>query len=382
VDQVNQRLAAVATTLLTHAPRDDWARSWQIPLDAISTRTEPRIVRPKDIRKTLSEGALTPNDYLRVIDAVLTGELSVRTKESPTVAVQPEDLASPRLSLVREALDRIKQDLPRLVQNAQPTDGIETLFPIDSATETAIRDWARRPFQAAAESLFRVRVSDDTGGGNTTAPRNPLEDRHKLLLAELKDQPLHVLASVLAGEANYVLQHELIEVLQAELGELWFFGRYKWCEIAFWTIFGVLIMALAELGFASARGRRMRDGSLWQPRETLRVVGRMAYAPFLTIGFLWLAIATPLLEGYEFLATSTFGVLAFAFLVGFVPNTLLDRLQRTLFALLGREDKVRGANASNLPKTSVVTRHVPVAEVPSIDELRAKLTEISMAPLR
>lgn len=381
VDQFNQRLAGIATDLLTHASRDD-AFVWQIPLDLVSASTEQRLLRPTDIRRRLSEGALTPNDYLLLVDAMLTGSLVTRTRIEPTLAVQPENVVEPRLAAVRNGLERIAQEFPSLIRDAQPERGVETVGPIDATTEAAIRAWARRPFHAAAELLAYVRVPGESIPNGATTPSDSPEQQKDRLRAELDKESLHVLAATLAKEANIVLQQNLVQVLQVELGEMWFFGRYKWCEIAFWTIFGVLIMGLADLGFASARGRRMRDGAMWQPRETFRVVGRMAYAPFLTIGFLWLAVATPLLEGYDFLASSTFGILAFAFLVGFVPNALLDRLQRTLFALLGREDKVAGANPANLPKTSVVTRHVGANQLPSIDDLQAHLTEIATAPLR
>lgn len=194
--------------------------------------------------------------------------------------------------------------------------------------------------------------------------------------------PLEKVLEYVRDASNDLLLRDLYTVTLSETGFLWFFGAWKWLEIAWWAIFGVLVMGVFQIVSLGARGKGL-DGARWEPRDALRVVGRIFYAPFVAIVFFWLAMATDLVEEKSLLASNTFGALAAAFVIGMAPNHLIRLLMKVLEVVTRGGENPDLQAEKKAPKQVHVAREPATASrsVPTVDSLRRRLTRIATAPL-
>ncbi len=140
---------------------------------------------------------------------------------------------------------------------------------------------------------------------------------------------------------------QLESVAMAETGSFWLLGRYRWWEIIFWVLFGVLVNALIGL---SPAVKGPGSGARWEPRETVLVFGKLFYAPILALAVFFLAGQFGLgAFEMEELGRSSPAILGVAFILGLFPNTTW-RIIRDLCTRLFRED-LQGS-----PKSRPVSR--------------------------
>lgn len=198
-----------------------------------------------------------------------------------------------------------------------------------------------------------------------------------------KDASLSEAFDIVRESRAELFRLDLYSVMSSETGLFWFFGSWKWFEIMWWTVFGVLTMALYSIGFASITGKQPGKQT-WEPGESLRVVGRMFYAPAIAVVFFWLALSTNLIEEASFLASNTFGALAFAFVIGMAPNHVLRLVLNVLFLVM--RGGAKGKELSKSAKTSgrtVVSREPnrSEGELPTLEQLKNRVVRIATAPL-
>lgn len=385
-EDINERVEGEARRLLVGSPtvqtaEDKWALRLSEALGSAPPEDfagaffeYPRKHLEENLRR-LQSGKVEPRDFERVY-GVISGDTLQKRAIEPTLFCDELELRTSDGSWAADAALRVKLEVDSKRIALQPSGGRARSAKLSQGVRDDLRRAFLEPFVVSYER-FLHRCAEVPGAATRESAPVPKPRPAVEVIEEV-----HLAPTAIAAEWSCYLQATLVSLLRAELGELWFFSRFKWCEVAYWTVFGVLIHALYNLGIATLR-LRMETGERWEPRETLRVIGRMAYAPFLTVAFLWLAISTNLIEGTSFLATSTFGVLAFAFLVGFMPNHLLRLMVNVLQTIL-RGGKGDSKDEKEPPQKEIVpgTRPVPPTEPPSIDKLKATLENIATAPLK
>lgn len=179
------------------------------------------------------------------------------------------------------------------------------------------------------------------------------------------------------------LQRSLYTVHQSEAGFLWFHGAWRWWEIVWWTIFGVLAGGIFNICSFSLFGKAL-DGRGFEPREGLCIGARLFYAPLLTVVFFWLALATDFVEEASLFATGSFGGLATAFVLGLVPHKVMAVLLQVVNVLL-RVNTDAAQAADKTPPAVLVeapAKKHPNDGIPRIADLRDKAVAIATASLR
>jgi len=213
-----------------------------------------------------------------------------------------------------------------------------------------------------------------------------LDERLKawIVSAELKDVgPLESFASamdILRRGFEADLHRQLYTVTLSEAGFLWFFGAWRWWELVWWTVFGVMTMGIFQIANHAMFGKAM-DGTSFDPRDALRVLARLFYAPVLTVVFFWLALATDLVDPSTVFATNSFGALAVAFLLGLAPNHLMRLMLRTLEVVVRGGDKDRTDQQKAPPARRIEALPESTESVPTVSELKARLRSLVRAPL-
>ena len=174
---------------------------------------------------------------------------------------------------------------------------------------------------------------------------------------------------------NELLVCNLLNTSFKETGYIWLVGRFKWLEIVFWTVFGVMTQALVQQGFflVGAKGNRV-----WNPSENLRVIAKLLYAPLLTVAlFFGIGYLGETKELTEF-TNATLVPLLISFILGMYPNTayrFMKRITRSFFS-----EEVTSSPHKPPPqpaKTKVTLEQQPK----TIQELSASLKKTVKAPL-
>lgn len=176
------------------------------------------------------------------------------------------------------------------------------------------------------------------------------------------------------------LNCELSEVVQGELGGLWLLGYYRWFEIIFWVWFGVMTNGLIIHGYFLVGANR---GSIYEPRESLRVLAKLFYAPLLALALFFLA--TFISAGQEAIAlgSSSPVQLGFAFVLGLFPNQAYQLLKD--LATRWFSEKIRaGATRKAEPKpiaAKIATGDEVTGSKPNIERLKNNVVNIATACL-
>lgn len=180
---------------------------------------------------------------------------------------------------------------------------------------------------------------------------------------------------------NDRLEQSLLRVARIESGSLWLAGKYRWLEIVFWVWFGVFTQSLVQHGIALTGGRRLE---IWQPREFLRTLSKLFYAPALGVAVFFLRdYFSAEQESFDF-AYNTPATLGLAFLLGMFPTTayrLLRQLANTVF----RGDIAGTEKTKSIPRTVTVpvdATHRQPGEIYHLATLRANVADLYSAPLR
>ena len=125
----------------------------------------------------------------------------------------------------------------------------------------------------------------------------------------------------------------LLGIAQKELGGFWLFGSWKYLEIVFFTMFGVMVEGLVRFGAHLVR-RTDPPNLVWDPNETWRTGLKLLYAPITSVVAIWTLVTTDLMtvDVAGFLGASA--VVSVAFVFGLFPNlpaSLFKRLAEAIF---------------------------------------------------
>ncbi len=175
-------------------------------------------------------------------------------------------------------------------------------------------------------------------------------------------------------------QGDLLEFSTDEISFFWIFGYMVWVEVVLLTWLGVLTEGMTRLG-ASYVGRD--DGSIWNPRESLRTFLKFVYAPALTIVVIWTFFFTDLIEFESPLAEGGIVYFVFiAFVLGLFPNlgySLLKKLAEAVFreTSIAQKPKRKSTVIVREPRTLPIESTKP----PSFDEMKERMKRHVVAPL-
>ena len=175
---------------------------------------------------------------------------------------------------------------------------------------------------------------------------------------------------------------KLKEIAQSEVSYFWTIGPYLWVEVVLLVWLGVLTEALVRLGVQYAG--RDPDEAVWEPRETVRTLFKLGYAPALAIVVIWLLMMTDIIESETRLAESgQTAIVPLAYVLGLFPNlgyALLKRFAEAVF----RDTTI--ARRRKKPKSATVyeagTNPVPAGTAPDFSAVRDRIKRHAMAPLR
>lgn len=159
-----------------------------------------------------------------------------------------------------------------------------------------------------------------------------LLNRYRSDVAKALNNKTEELDKVGIPELQSALHNELLIAAKGELGFFWLFGHWRWYEIMWWTWFGVLTNSLIYLGiYLVRRGPR---GTIWDPRETLKNLSALFYAPIMSIAIIWGLTQTNLLGKNAFTTGDAAVAVFVAFVLGTfpgIPHKLLTTIAKTLF---------------------------------------------------
>ena len=175
-------------------------------------------------------------------------------------------------------------------------------------------------------------------------------------------------------------QKDIVNVAADEISFFWTFGLMVWFEVILLTWLGVLTEGMTRLG-VSYVGRD--DGSIWNPRETIRTILKLVYAPALSIVVVWTIFFTNLVE-FESRVGEGRSVyfVPVAFILGLFPNlgySLLKKLAEAIFGETSIAKKQKRKSTVLVKETG--TLPVDSSKAPSFDETKEKTKRHALAPL-
>ena len=134
------------------------------------------------------------------------------------------------------------------------------------------------------------------------------------------------------------------ELVVENAGFFWTMGGLKWLEVVLLAGLGVLVRRLIDMSRQYGRVRLNRDDEghvVWQPRETVRTLMYLVYAPVLALVIVWILTATDLLAADLTLLGETLfhALIPIAFLLGLFPDVGHGVLIRAGQAVFGLGDR-------------------------------------------
>lgn len=175
-------------------------------------------------------------------------------------------------------------------------------------------------------------------------------------------------------------QKDIVNVAADEISFFWTFGHMVWFEVILLTWLGVLTEGMTRLG-VSYVGRH--DGSIWNPRESIRTILKLVYAPALSIVVIWTIFFTNLVE-FESRVGEGRSVyfVPVAFILGLFPNlgySLLKKLAEAIFGETSIAKKSKRKSTVLVKETG--TLPVDSSKAPNFDETKEKAKRHALAPL-